>query len=99
MNRQRTKSKSVGALSKFSTILLITLTMQWMGCQEKKSDPSPSVLDETRAKLIANHWKIQDVNVDGVDQTSFYRGISIQFGGRVEPFEYRRMAIVVRRND
>ena len=80
MNRQRTKSKSVGALSKFSTILLITLTMQWMGCQEKKSDPSPSVLDETRAKLIANHWKIQDVNVDGVDQTSIYKGITIQFG-------------------
>ena len=80
MNSQKTKSKSPDALLKLSTILLIMLTMQLIGCQEKKSDPLPSVLDETRTMLMANHWKIQEVNVDGVDQTLVYKGITIQFG-------------------
>ncbi len=80
MNRQKIKSKSLGALPKLASVLLIILTIHWIGCQEKKSDPSPSVLDETRTKLMANHWKIQDVSVDGVDQTPIYKGITIQFG-------------------
>ncbi len=80
MNWQKTKSNSLGVLPKLSSVLLIILTIHWIGCQEKKSDPLPSVLDITRTKLMANHWKIQDVSVDGVDQTPIYKGITIQFG-------------------
>ena len=44
-----------------------------------KSDPSPNAQETVTAKLIANNWKMQGVAVDGVDQTSVYAGLTIQF--------------------
>ena len=80
MNKLNSKVKRHGPFRKLSTILFIMVTIQWMGCQDEKSGPLPSVLDITRTKLMANQWKMQDVNVDGVDQTLVYRGTTIQFG-------------------
>lgn len=65
------------------TIIVTTATLiAWMTQLTScgiKSDPTPSAQDAVRAKLIANNWTMQSVSVDGVDQTSVYAGLTIQF--------------------
>lgn len=61
-----------------ATATLIVLITQLTSCGSK-SDPTPSAQDAVKAKLIANNWTVQSVSVDGVDQTSVYTGLTIQF--------------------
>lgn len=58
-------------------IFLFVMMTELSSC--KKSDPEPSAQDKVKAKLIANNWKMQSVAADGVDQTSVYAGLTIQF--------------------
>lgn len=39
----------------------------------------PSASDKVRALLIAGEWPVQSVQVNGVDRTSVYTGLSLRF--------------------
>ena len=59
-----------------SIAMLATIT-QLTSCG--KSDPAPSAQEQVKAKLTSALWKIQSVMVDGVDKTSLYTGLTLQF--------------------
>lgn len=39
----------------------------------------PSIQDEVRTKLMSATWTVQSVTVDGVDQSSLYKNLSLKF--------------------
>ena len=57
-----------------SSFMLISLLTQ-SGC--KKDEPTPQ--DIIKQNLVGSLWRIKSVTVDGVDQTSMYSGMTIQF--------------------
>ena len=80
MNQEKGKVERHYSFQRLSAIFLIILA-QGINCKEKGDPaPAPSVLDETRSKMMANGWNVQGVSVDGVDQTIVYKGLAIQFG-------------------
>jgi hypothetical protein len=46
-------------------------------CGNKGADPSP--IDQMKTILTSGSWKLQNVLVDGVDKTSVYTGLTLQF--------------------
>jgi hypothetical protein len=46
------------------------------GC---KGSDDPSAADVNTQKLIANTWKLSSVQVDAVDQTSLFTGMTLKF--------------------
>lgn len=67
-----------GVATPFVAVVMLSLALtQLSSC--KKSDPAPSAQDVMKAKLTANLWKMQSVTVDGVDKSSVFTGLTIQF--------------------
>ena len=79
MKQPPMKSKSYTSPAPSMLLLVLLLTLL-VGCAETNHDPEPSVQDKTRSKMIANHWIIQAVKVDGVDRSLIYNGLTIRFG-------------------
>lgn len=46
-------------------------------CGGKGSDPSPA--DQMKAILTSGTWNLQNVLVDGIDQSSVYTGLTLRF--------------------
>lgn len=44
-----------------------------------QNNQTPSAQDIVKAKLISSNWKMQSVNVDGVDQSVVYKGLTLRF--------------------
>jgi len=64
----------------FASVVIITMLIQLMGCGGKGSDPTPpSAQDGVKAKLTAGKWNMQTAQVDGVDKTATYSGLSVTF--------------------
>jgi len=61
-------------------LIILALMIQLSSCG-KKNDvaPTPTAQQTVTSQLIANTWKIQSVSVDGIDQTSVYKGLTISF--------------------
>ena len=57
--------------------VLIAILIFTSSCNE--STPQTAA-DSVRAKLMAVTWKVQTVMADGVDQSSFISGMTINFG-------------------
>jgi hypothetical protein len=69
---KRTIITSVASIAAISFILLI------QSCGKSSSnDPSPS--DQMKAILISGKWNLQTVQVDGVDKTTTYSGLTLNF--------------------
>ncbi len=64
-----------------TSVVIMTLFLQLVGCGGKGSDPAPvSAQDAVKAKLTAaTKWNLQTAQVDGVDKTSTYSGLSVTF--------------------
>ena len=66
--------------SLINSIIIGVILAQLAGC--KKSDPAPATPTAqatVQAKLVSSTWKMQSVSVDGVDQTSVYKGLALNF--------------------
>ncbi|CAN5415098.1 hypothetical protein BH09BAC3_BH09BAC3_05410 [soil metagenome] len=59
------------------SITLLAAITQLTSCGS--NDPAPTTQDQVKAKLVSGVWKIQSVTVDGVDKTSVYPGLTLQF--------------------
>lgn len=43
------------------------------------NEPEPTPADQIRALLIASEWRLETVQVDGIDKTDVYSGLKLQF--------------------
>ena len=59
------------------SITLLAIVTQLTSCGS--SDPAPSAKDQVKSKMVSGLWKVQSVMVDGVDKTSVYPGLTLQF--------------------
>ncbi len=59
------------------SITLLAVITQLTSCGSK--DPAPSAQDQVRSNMTSGVWKVQSVTVDGVDKTSVYPGLTLQF--------------------
>lgn len=66
-------------LTIFLSVLLFSKLLLLSGCSSGGDDPSPSRQDEVRSVLTSGTWKIQLVMVDGVDKTSIYEELTLEF--------------------
>ena len=64
-------------LAALVSITLLAVITQLTSCGG--SDPAPSVQDQVRSKMVSGLWRIKTVTVDGVDRTSVYPGLTLQF--------------------
>jgi hypothetical protein len=84
MNRKLINTKAmkkqtptIHLLAIVTSSVVITLLLQIMGCGS--SDPAPSAQDAVKAKLTSGKWNMQTAQVDGVDKTATYAGLSVTF--------------------
>src|SRR6478736_5015726 len=72
------KQVNIKSMNRILVLLFITgVMLQFASC--KKADPKPSETEVVKEKLTSSTWTIQNVTVDGVDQTSVYQGLTINF--------------------
>ncbi len=71
------KINSKPLLTALVAITLLAVISQLTSCGS--SDPKPSTQDQVKGKMVSGVWKIQSVTVDGVDKTSVYPGLTLQF--------------------
>ena len=45
----------------------------------KKPDPKPAETEVVKGKLTSAGWTLQNVTVDGIDQTAVYQGLTLNF--------------------
>lgn len=64
-------------LTALVSLTLLAVITQLTSCGG--SDPAPSAQDQVKSKMVSGLWKIQTVTVDGVDKTSVYPGLTLQF--------------------
>jgi hypothetical protein len=72
------KQVNIKSMNRILVLLFITgVMLQFAGC--KKADPKPSETEVVKEKLTSSTWTLQNVTVDGVDQTAVYQGLTINF--------------------
>ena len=68
---------------RFSLLFFIIIVFMALltSCGGGAGDPTPtkSAQDEVKEKLTSSTWSIQTVTVDGVDQSSIYKNLSLKF--------------------
>jgi hypothetical protein len=68
---------SIQKIGFIGSIVLLAMTFTFLaGC---KGSDDPSAADVNTQKLIANTWKLSSVQVDAVDQTSLFTGMTLKF--------------------
>src|SRR6188768_2983290 len=67
------KARFIFVITSLSIVCLFTIS----GC--KKANEGPSVQEVNKVLLASGTWKINNVKVDGVDQTSQFSGMTLQF--------------------
>ncbi len=63
-------------------VVLPIMLLELSSCGGKGGDPAPatpSAQDGVKTKLLASNWALQSVTVDGVDQTTLYKGLTLKF--------------------
>lgn len=66
------KIKNTGYLA---SVLCLTFMILFTACSEEEPAPSDAVLSKLKSKT----WKISSVQVDGVDQTTLFAGMTLTF--------------------
>ncbi|MBX2915598.1 MAG: hypothetical protein KF856_10055 [Cyclobacteriaceae bacterium] len=65
-------------INKFLALATLVACIFLMACGgDEPTEPTP--VEQVRALLIANEWRLQQVQVDGVDKTDVYSGLKLQF--------------------
>ena len=64
---------------KFAIILLTIISISALSILSGCKPDDPSATQVAQKKLTAGVWQINQVTVDGVDQTSLFTGMTLQF--------------------
>lgn len=59
------------------TLVVMIVMIQLTSCGGK--EPEPSQQEIVTEQLTSATWSLQDVSVDGVDQTAVYQGLTLKF--------------------
>jgi hypothetical protein len=59
-------------------IFVLLLVAVWnVGCGS--DEPSPTEMEEIKANMTSGTWKVQSVDVDGIEKTSVYSNLKLTF--------------------
>ncbi|MBX2896676.1 MAG: hypothetical protein KF763_14620 [Cyclobacteriaceae bacterium] len=65
-------------INKFLALATLVACIFLMACGgDEPTEPTPA--EQVRALLITSEWRMQRVQVDGVDKTDVYNGLKLQF--------------------
>lgn len=79
LNHEKMKKQYIqNWVSRLAFSLIVLLSISLSSCKDDET-PSPSAKDIATEKLIASTWKMTKVTVDGVDQTSVYKDLTLTF--------------------
>jgi hypothetical protein len=69
--------KTTTIKSATSIFVLLLLAIWNVGCGS--DDPSPTEIEEIKASMTSGTWKVQSVDVDGIEKTSVYSSLKLTF--------------------